>query len=245
MSTSDETMRRVWEDSFAEQVERGAYNTAPVEALVRSVSYYLRDRVPDERLGDLHFLEMGCGAGPNLAWLAQKGITVSGIDIAPTALDLARETIPRERIGSLIEGTVSDVPLEDGSVDGVIESCGFQHLPRAEREAAFAEVRRLLKPGGVFVGHMLEQGHTVFRKRGDEQLAEDPGSLMLEEGKSRFYLTNIGLSHFFTKEEIHALLDGFALVEPCLSTYELPASEAQKRGYERYLQSMLIVYAIK
>ena len=44
MSTHHDTMRETWETSFAEQVARQAFNTAPVEALVRSVSYYLRER---------------------------------------------------------------------------------------------------------------------------------------------------------------------------------------------------------
>jgi SAM-dependent methyltransferase len=249
MTIRDQEMRETWEASFEEQIARGAYNTAPVEALVRSVSYYLRDRYEADQIVDLHFAELGCGAGPNLVWLAEKGMTVSGVDISPTALGLARETLRRhglsDRVGQLVEGSVTDVALPDGSFDGALESCVFQHLNRDDREAAFREVDRLIRPGGVFVGHMLEQGHTVYREHAGEQLAEDPGTLQLDEGGSRFYLTNIGLSHFFTKEEVRSLLPGWTLVEPCLSQYELPPSEARKRGYERYLQSMLVVYAIK
>jgi SAM-dependent methyltransferase len=249
MSTNDQAMRETWETSFKEQVARGAYNTAPVEALVRTVSYYLRDRVEADAIADLHFAELGCGAGPNLVWLAEKGMRVSGVDIAPTALDLARGNLERhgftDQVGELVEGSVADVPWADGSMDGLLESCVFQHLPREDRERAFAEVRRLLRPGGVFVGHMLEQGHTIFAKHERDQLAGDPGTVQLEEGGSNIYLSNIGLSHFFTKDEIHRLFDGFTLVEPCLAQYEIPASEARKRGYDAYLQSMLIVYAVK
>src|SRR5688572_22371 len=93
MSSQNQAMRDTWETSFAEQVARHAYNTSPVEALVRSVSYYLRDRYQPEDYGQLHFCEMGCGAGPNLVWLAEKGIRVSGVDIAPTALELARDNL--------------------------------------------------------------------------------------------------------------------------------------------------------
>ncbi len=249
MSTHDELMREVWEESFAEQIAAGAYNTAPVEALVRSVSYYLRDRYAAEELSDLRFAEMGSGAGPNLVWLAEKGIRVSGVDISPTALELSRETLARrgleERIGDLVEASVSDVPLEDGSLDGILESCVFQHLPREDRLRAFGEVDRLLKPGGLFVGHMLEQRHTVFEAHAGEQREDDPGTLILDEGQSRFYLTNIGLSHFFTAEEVEGLFEGWSVVEPCLSQYYIPRSEAEKRGYPEYRQSMLIVYAIK
>lgn len=249
MPANDDLMRSTWEDSFSAQVVAGAYNTAPVEALVRTVSYYLRDHGGSAPFSDLHMAELGCGAGPNLVWLAEKGMTISGVDISPTALDLARSNLERhslgDQVGSLVEASVADVPWKDESFDGLLESCVFQHLPREDRERAFAEVRRLLKPGGVFVGHMLEQQHTVFQRHKGEQLESDPGTVQLDEGGSKFHLTNIGLSHFFAKDEIERLFDGFSIVEPCLSQYEIPPSEAQRRGYPSYLQSMLIVYAVK
>ena len=242
-------MRETWETSFEEQVAREAYNTAPVEALVRNVAYYLRDRFTPEERRALHFAEMGCGAGPNLVWLADKGIRVSGVDIAPTALSLAQQTLERAGksalVEHLVEASVSDVPLADESLDGILESCVFQHLAQEDRVAAFREVDRLVKPGGLFVGHMLEKQHTVFQAHADEQLVDDPGTLQLEEGGSNFYLTNIGLSHFFDAGEFRSLLPGWSVVDPCLTQYELPRSEAQKRGYDQYRQSMLAVYAIK
>lgn len=242
-------VREHWEASFEEQIARHAYNTAPVEAVVRTLSYYLRDRAPSGALPELHFLELGCGAGPNLIWLAEKGMRVSGVDITPTALTLARRNLERagyrDRIGVFVESTVSDVPFRNGAFDGIVEACVFQHLAKGDRVKAFAEVKRLLKPGGVFVGYMLDAGHTVFQARQVDQLEDDPGTLILEEGGSRMYLTNIGLSHFYRKEELAALLDGFSVVDPCLTTYELPASEARKRGYTPYRQSMWTVLAIK
>ena len=249
MSDRDTSMRETWETSFQEQVARQAYNTAPVEALVRNIAYYLRDRFTANERKNLHFAEMGCGAGPNLVWLAEKGIRVSGVDIAPTALALARATLDQHgfgnRVEKLVEASVSVVPLADESLDGILESCVFQHLGREDREAAFREVDRLTKPGGLFAGHMLERRHTVFQAHEDEQLAEDPGTLQLQEGGSNFYLTNIGLSHFFDAGELDGLLPGWSVVDPCLVQYELPRSEAQKRGYATYRQSMLAVYAIK
>ena len=248
MASRDLQMRETWEASFAEQVARDAYNTAPVEALVRNVAYWLRAERPDGDFSGLHALEMGSGAGPNLLWLAQKGIRVSGVDIAPTALELSRQLLSQvgNLVGELVEGTVSDVPLPDESQDIILESCVFQHLAREDRERGFAEVARLLKPGGLFAGHMLEQGHTVFHEHRDEQLSDDPGTLQLEEGGSKFHLTNIGLSHFFSADELPGLLPGFSTVDPCLTTYELPREEAARRGYDDgYRQSMLAVYAVK
>jgi SAM-dependent methyltransferase len=249
MHDRTEEMRQVWETSFQAQIAAQAYNTAPVEALVRTVAYYLRSRYSAEDERRLHFLEMGCGAGPNLLWLARRGIRVSGIDISPTALSLCLENLRRadveDRIGILWEGSVAATPFPDESFHGVIEACVFQHLTRQERMQTFAEVARVLKPGGVFVGYMLDQGHTTFQQKKSEQLTDDPGSLSLHDNRSNFYLTNIGLAHFFSREEYAVLLKGFSVVDPCLTTYYLPREEARKRGYDSYLQSMWTVYAVK
>ncbi len=249
MISTDLSMKVNWESSFQEQVQRQAYNTAPVEALARTVSYYLRDRVPPLRRKALHFLEMGCGAGPNLIWLAGQGMTVSGVDISTSALNLARERLINsgfaDRIGRLLECSVARTPFEDASFDGIVEACVFQHLSRADRESAFAEVRRLLRPGGVFVGYMLNRQHTVFSEKWNEQLPDDPGTLDLHDGKSNLYLTNLGVCHFFGKQELIDLLQSFSIVDPCELFYYLPSEEAEKRGYATYLQSMWTVYAVR
>jgi SAM-dependent methyltransferase len=245
----NETARELWERSFSEQIARQAYNTAPVEALVRTVAYHLRENVPAERNHELHFLELGCGAGPNLVWLAKRGIHVSGIDVAPTALELARSNLLVNgcsgQIDELIEGSVTNVPLPSGAFDGILEACVFQHLNKDDRQKAFQEVRRLLKPGGVFVGYMLDRGHTVYQKRRAQELPDDSGTLILSDGTSKLHLTDIGLSHFYSESEFAELLKGFSTVDPCLTTYYIPKSEARKRGYDSYLQSMWTVYAVK
>lgn len=241
--------KKLWEDSFDEQIALGAYNTAPVEALVRNVAYYLRARYSPEQNRTLHFVEMGCGAGPNLVWLAQKGIKVSGVDIASNALALAKQNLERngyaDRIGELAECSVTKTPFADGSIDGVLESCVFQHLDKETRKQAFAEVARVLKKGGLFVGNMLAQDHTTFQTKKGEQLKDDPGSLYLADGSSKIHLTNIGLAHFFAKDEYAPLLPGFSTVDPLLQYYDLPQEEAKRRGYPSYRQAMWTVYAIK
>jgi SAM-dependent methyltransferase len=241
--------KQLWEESFDEQIAKGAYNTAAVEALVRNISYYLRDHVAAPDRPPLHFLEVGCGAGPNLVWLAAKGIRVSGVDIAANALALAERNLGQagfaDRVGELREASATSLPFESGIFDGIIEACVFQHLDREARVAAFREVGRLLKPGGLFVGYMLDVGHSIFQSRQQDELADDPGSLYLADGSSKFHLTNIGTAHFFRREEFGELLDGFSVIDPCLTTYYLPQTEAMKRGYKEYLQSMWTVYAIR
>ncbi|MBL4888818.1 MAG: class I SAM-dependent methyltransferase [Candidatus Lindowbacteria bacterium] len=192
---------------------------------------------------------MGCGAGPNLLWLAQKGISVSGVDVSPTALNLCRENFENagltHKIDELVEASVVSTPFEDESFDGICESCVFQHLGKEDRLKTFAEVKRLLKPGGIFAAYMLDAGHSTYQLSKGEEDKTEPGTLNLNDGLSNIYLTNIGVAHFYVKEEIESLLEGFSVVDPCLVTYFLPRSEAKKRGYEEYRQSMWAVYAVK
>ncbi|MFH1090840.1 MAG: class I SAM-dependent methyltransferase, partial [Pseudomonadota bacterium] len=150
-------MKENWERSFDEQIRIGAYNTAPVETIARHVSYYLREIRPAGDYAGLHFLEMGCGGGANLIWLAGRGIRVSGADISPTALKLCRRNFGESGLVSmladLVESSVDRLPFPDGAFEGIIEACVFQHLEKRLRPKAFAEVGRLLKPGGVFCGY--------------------------------------------------------------------------------------------
>jgi SAM-dependent methyltransferase len=241
--------QELWEQSFREQIASQAYNTAPVEALVRTAAYHLRDRRPDGNYAGMHWAEMGCGTGPNLKWLAQKGITVSGIDISRNALDLARRQLEDSglggRIAQLAEGSVAKTPFPDDSFDGIFEALVFQHLSKEDRRKAFAEVKRILKPGGCFIGNMLDAGHTIYRQRQAEELKDDPGTLILKDGGSNFHLNNLGLCHFYRREEFDELLAGFSVVDASIMTYRLPRFEAKKRGYDEYLQSMWTVYAVK
>ena len=252
MSQRAAEMREIWDHSFAAQIASGAYNTAPVEAVVRTVAYYLRARYSPDQHGSLHFLDLGCGAGPNMVWLAEKGITVSGLDIAPSALALAGENLTRrglgDQLGALHEGSVTDLPFADGHFDGAVEACVFQHLDRADRQCAFAELARAVKPGGVFVGYMLSDAHTIFEQQRDDQDPTDPGTLILRESganASKFHLGNIGLSHFFGRAELKQLLADFVTVDICANGYDLPREEAERRGYAHYHQGMWTVYAVR
>jgi SAM-dependent methyltransferase len=252
MTARDRAMQDLWDESFRDQVASSAYNTAPVEGLVRFVSHYLRARYPDtDTHRNLRFLEVGSGAGPNLVWLAEKGIEANGVDISPSAVDLCRQVFEMRgisnRLGRLEHASATALPFEDDSLDGVLESCVFQHLNKEDREKAHAEVVRVLKPGGVFVGHMISDQHTTYLAKKHQENPEDPGTLNLETDASpgKVHLESIGLAHFFAREEYQTLLKGCSVIDPCETTYELPREEAQRRGYDYYRQAMWVVYAVK
>ena len=242
----------LWDESFKEQIAQDSYNTAPVECIVRSVSHFLRARFKSpEKFKNLKFLEVGCGAGANQIWLAEKGILPSGVDISKTALSLCRKNFQKKflhnKLGDLKHSSATALPFDAATFDGIIESCVFQHLNQDDRTKAHKEVVRVMKPGGVFIGHMLSVNHSTYTTNKGYFEEIEPGTLFLESkiASSKINLESIGLSHFFSKNEYHTLLEGCSIIDPCEITYELPSEEAARRGYKNYCQAMWNVYAVK
>jgi len=97
-------------------------------------------------------LDIGFGGGLGLALLLRSAGTVHGVEISATMLERARRTFRREIAASrlrLHEGSITALPLEAGSVDAVITTNTVYFVD--DLDGAFAEVARVLKPGGTFV----------------------------------------------------------------------------------------------
>jgi malonyl-CoA O-methyltransferase len=93
-------------------------------------------------------LDVGCGPGALLAALeaARPGAAVAGVDLAPGMVREAAGRVPRAR---LAVGDAEALPFAGASFDLVLSTSTFQWLPRLD--AALAEIRRVLSPGGTFV----------------------------------------------------------------------------------------------
>ena len=72
-------------------------------------------------------LDAGCGSGPLAAALRERGALVSGFDLSPAMVDLARE-----RLGAAADLAVADLaadlPYADGAVDVVVSSLALHYL---------------------------------------------------------------------------------------------------------------------
>jgi SAM-dependent methyltransferase len=88
-------------------------------------------------------LDVACGSGYAAALAAARGAEVTGIDIAPALLEIARERAPD---GTFLEGEMDALPLPDEQFDVVTSVNGFQFA--LDPANAFAEAARVLVPGG-------------------------------------------------------------------------------------------------
>ncbi|GAA1208782.1 class I SAM-dependent methyltransferase [Pseudonocardia alaniniphila] len=131
-------------DSFAE-----AYAAETESNLVNG--YYTRPAVLD-LAGDVagrRILDVGCGAGPLLAALRDRGAIVTGIEPSAKMLDLARQRLGDS--AALHQGGLrgDPLPFPDASFDDAIACLVLHYL--ADWKAPLADLRRVLVPGGRLI----------------------------------------------------------------------------------------------
>jgi SAM-dependent methyltransferase len=92
--------------------------------------------------------DIGCGTGRLEPFLAVCGLSPTGIDLSPEMIRVARREQPD------FEYEVADLrklPFPDGSLAGIVCWYSLMYLAPSERPAAFAELARVVKPGGYLV----------------------------------------------------------------------------------------------
>ena len=95
-------------------------------------------------------VEVGCGAGVDLARFAKGGAEVTGVDLAPSAIDLARANFEQQGLrGEFHVANGEQLPFPDASVDLVYAHGVVQYT--AHPQQLVNECRRVLKPGGEAV----------------------------------------------------------------------------------------------
>ena len=105
-----------------------------------------------EKLSDISYhsaLDLGCGTGEMIKMIleqdAQKSLT--GIDLSEKMLEIAKGKL-NDR-AKLLLGDSEHLPFQDGTFDVVYCNDSFHHYPAPEN--VLAEVKRVLKTGGLFL----------------------------------------------------------------------------------------------
>jgi ubiquinone/menaquinone biosynthesis C-methylase UbiE len=105
------------------------------------------------RSGTAKLLDIGCGTGAFLREVRRNHprLAVTGLDLSAPYLAVARRRLaPWSRV-ALIEGAAEAMPFPVAEFDIVSCLYLFHELPARVRRAAVAEIRRVLKPGGVLI----------------------------------------------------------------------------------------------
>jgi SAM-dependent methyltransferase len=96
-------------------------------------------------------LDLGCGAGTDLLIAAQMtgaSGTAIGVDMTSSMLERAAASAREMGLANVVlhEALIESLPLEDAGVDVVISNGVIDLVP--DKDAVFAEIDRVLRPGG-------------------------------------------------------------------------------------------------
>ena len=155
-------------------------------------------------------LDLGCGIGGPARYLAATfGCKVTGVDLSPGFIDAATYLTARCGLSDRVMFQVGDalhLPFDDASFDTVF----LQHVAMniEDRPALYAEVRRILAPGGRFVTYdlVLRDGDVVY----PAPWARDAStSFLLSEAETRTALEQAGFKVVLWRDDTEIALDWF------------------------------------
>lgn len=107
-------------------------------------------------------LDVGCGQGAYVARMRELGFDVRGIDASAGQVALAARHVGGT--GLVTSGSALEMPAADASYDFVYVINVLHHLSSVdEQRRAFAELLRVLKPGGLLFVHEINTRNIVFR----------------------------------------------------------------------------------
>lgn len=115
---------------------------------------------------DDRILDVGCGTG-TLTLLAARQLgaqgTITGIDAAPRMIAIAQRKAQAQGSAALFRAAVAEsLPFADGTFTVVVNSMFCHHIDLALKRAAFAEMHRVLAPGGRLITADIDRPTTFL-----------------------------------------------------------------------------------
>jgi ubiquinone/menaquinone biosynthesis C-methylase UbiE len=97
----------------------------------------------------MHILDVGCGTGVHLELYQRAGCVVSGIDLSPSMLGVAKNRLGKG--ANLIFGDASRMPFHGGKFDLIVMSTVLHEMGPEIRTAVIEESMRTCKQGGYLL----------------------------------------------------------------------------------------------
>jgi SAM-dependent methyltransferase len=158
-------------------------------------------------------LDLGCGAGRHVVYLARKGFDVYGFDASEAAIEHAQEILKTENLFADLRvwDMTRRLPYEDGFFDAVLALRVVHHTYVANINRIFKEIDRVLKEGGFLFMQVpaFSRGETLKWEQEDLKRTEpEPRTYVYSSGDEK------GIPHhIFTKKELLRLFENYNIEE--------------------------------
>lgn len=167
--------------------------------------------------GSVHVLDLGCGIGRHALALAFQGAVVTGVDASGEALDRARQFAAAAALpATFLQCTFDQLPFASDSFEYVLAYNAIYHGDERAVRRALDEIRRVLKPAGLYQSTMLSKQNRNFGRgiQISHNTFVQPDAL---DDKS--------YAHYYVDDdELRAMHRGFELLELSHEEHETPGS---------------------
>lgn len=160
-------MTEFWESSFTKM--QMAWGQEPTVSALAARDYFIRS-------GAKEILIPGIGYGRNARPFLESGMRVTGIEISETAIGLARSQLGLEI--PIMHGSVTDMPFDDRSYDGVFCYALIHLLDAPGRQKLLRDCYRQLAPGGHMIFTAISKKAPMYGqgpRLGDDWYERLPG----------------------------------------------------------------------
>ena len=155
-------------------------------------------------------IDLGCGTGNYAIYLANKGFNVTGVDISPTAIKIARENAEKKRvkINFLIADVLGDLDEIKETFDFAYDWGLLHHIFPEKRKKYVENVYRILNPRGKYLSVCFSEKDPQFG------------------GSGKYRKTSLGtILYFSSKDELKDLFDPYFNIKE-LKTIEISGKSA-------------------
>lgn len=182
-------MAEFWEDNFIEKQEM--WGLEPSKSAIVVKNFFVEKAIKN-------ILIPGIGYGRNAQVFRDNGITVTGIEISQTAIDLAAKHYGTDL--KIYHGSVTDMPFDDHKYDGIFCYALIHLLDSKDREKLIRDCYNQLS----------ENGYMIFTAITKEAHTYGKGKFI---SKDRYEIFDGVQMYFYDKEAILAEFDQFGLFE--------------------------------
>lgn len=182
-------MTEFWEEAFKDKQEM--WGLEPAKSTVLTKDIFLEHNVKN-------VLIPGIGYGRNAQIFLENGMTVTGIEISETAIDLAQKHFGNEL--RIYHGSVTDMPFDDKLYDGVFCYGLIYLLDKEERAKLILDCFNQLTEGGLMVFTAITKDAETYGK----------GKLL---SKDRFEMFGGVKIFFYDRQTIEEEFGGTGLLE--------------------------------
>lgn len=146
-------MTEFWESSFIEK--QLMWGAEPADSAIQAKDFFIASNVHD-------ILLPGFGYGRNAKIFHDNGITVTGIEISKTAIDLAKALGADDM--TVYNGSVSDMPFDNKLYDGIFCFALIHLLNNRERKKFIRDCYDQLKSGGYMIFVTISKRAPMYGK---------------------------------------------------------------------------------